>query len=41
MILIICFHNLLEVLKKVFGSNWDLLVYNNGRYLKSPKMEPD
>ena len=42
MILIFCFNNLFEVLKKFFlvqlGLWW---VYNNGRYLKSPKMEPD
>ena len=42
MILIFCFTNLFEVLKKYFLVQLELSqVYNDGRYLKSPKMEPD
>ena len=44
MILIFCFNNLSEILKKIFGAVGVMIsiyTYNNGRYLKSPKMEPD
>ena len=46
MILIFCFDNLSEVLKKFFGAIRVMMsiynnIYNNGRYPKGPKMEPD
>ena len=41
MILIFCFNNLSEVLKKFFGAIGVMISINNDRYLKSSKMEPD
>ena len=40
MILIFCFNNFFEVLKKLFGAIGVMISNNNGRYLKGPKMEP-